>query len=142
VRETRQEQQLRTVDLLTGLGMARRQAMDEVELRIYSLALAEFPDAAISSVLMRLATTKREEYEPRIPELGDLIAMVRMEARRQDKPCDCEVCGNSRWVPAMQDGKTMARRCQCFIDWKAGRQCQMVLSQSLSAVHATDGGCL
>jgi hypothetical protein len=42
---------------------------------------------------------------------------VRAEARRLDRPRDCEVCNNGRMV-FVQRG---AVRCQCWLDWKAGR---------------------
>ena len=89
---------------------------------MYSKALEEFPDGAITLVLTRLAKSKREEYEPRIPELGDLIDMVRTEARRMDRPHDCEVCDNSRLVVVEEGGERVAKRCQCFIEWKERRE--------------------
>ena len=118
----RQERQSQTVDLLTALGMARRQVLEGVELMMYSKALEEFPDGAITLVLTRLPKSKREEYEPRIPELGDLIDMVRTEARRMDRPHDCEVCDNSRLVVVEEGGERVAKRCQCFIEWKERRE--------------------
>jgi hypothetical protein len=104
------------VDLLTALGMARRQVLEGVELMMYSKALEEFPDEAIALVLTRLAKSKRGGYEPRIPELGDLIDMVRKEARLMNPPPDCEVCNNRRVVMAEGGG---AKRCKCLIEWKA-----------------------
>lgn len=85
---------------------------------MYSKALEEFPDEAIALVLTRLAKSKREEYEPRIPELGDLIEMVRTEARRANRPIGCEVCNNLRWLGGEERGRRVAKRCQCYIDWK------------------------
>lgn len=118
----RQERQSQTVDLLTALGMARRQALEGVELMMYSKALEEFPDEAITLVLRRLAVKGRDEFEPRIPELGHLIEMVRTEARRMDRPRDCEVCDNSRLVVVEEGEERVAKRCQCFIEWKERRE--------------------
>ena len=110
------ERQLQTVDLLTALGMARRQALEPIELQLYSKALEEFPIAAISLVLTRLAKTERLEFEPRIPELGNLIAMVRSEAQRANQIGDCGLCGNSRMRIVDTDGVRCATRCQCWLD--------------------------
>jgi hypothetical protein len=57
--------------------------MDEVRLESYSKALAEgFPDDADTlTVLDRLGKSRRAEYEPKIPALGDLLGDVR-DARR------------------------------------------------------------
>jgi hypothetical protein len=86
---------------------------------MYSKALEEFPDGAITAVLTRLAKSKREEYEPRIPELGNLIEMVRTEAHRADKPVNCDVCNNSRYRIDGTHGERKAVRCECWLDWKA-----------------------
>ncbi|WP_158789033.1 hypothetical protein [Granulicella sp. L46] len=90
--------------------------LEGVELLMYSKALEEFPDEAIALVLTRLAKSKRGEYEPRIPELGDLIDMVRKEARRMDRPHDCVICGNSRQVVVELGGERWVKPCQCIIE--------------------------
>jgi hypothetical protein len=88
---------------------------------MYSKALEDFPDESIRLVLTRLTKSKREEYEPRIPELGDLIEMVRTETNRVDRPVDCNVCGNNRFLIVEIQGERSAVRCQCWLDWKARR---------------------
>ena len=93
--------------------------MDEVRLQSYSTALEVFPDKAIAAVLARLASAKLAEYEPRIPEKGELIGQVHAEARRLNQPRECDECGNTGMLIEEVDGKREARRCQCWLDWKA-----------------------
>jgi hypothetical protein len=93
--------------------------MDEVRLQSYSKALEEFPDAAIDAVLDGLARARREEYEPRVPEKGELLDRVRKEARRRDRPKDCGICENRRMI-IMEEGG-MAKRCECWLEWKRAK---------------------
>lgn len=63
--------------------------MDSIRLESYSKALAEFSDDTDTlAVLGVLAKRRRGDYEPKIPELGDLLEMVReygREKRRMDR---------------------------------------------------------
>jgi hypothetical protein len=109
---------------LVTLGMARREAMGDAELLLYSKALERFADAPIQRVIERLSLSPRSEFESKIPELGDLVKMVRTEALRADRPRNCAVCANSRWVIAKQGGEPVAKRCQCLIEWKQRQSLQ------------------
>ena len=48
--------------------------------------------------------------------IKDHCIAVQREARRLDRPRDCEVCNNMRWVSAEEGGW---KHCQCWLDWKA-----------------------
>jgi hypothetical protein len=104
---------------LASICLDRGEGMDDIRLESYSKALEQFPDVAIDAAFARLAETRRGEFEPRIPEKGDLIDQVRSEARKRDKPRDCEVCFNGRRVIVEVDGRREARWCQCYMDWKS-----------------------
>jgi hypothetical protein len=57
----------------------RGEEMDEIRLESYSKALAEaFPDDVDTlAVLDRMGKSRRAEFEPKIPSLGDLLGDVR-----------------------------------------------------------------
>jgi hypothetical protein len=105
--------------LLQEMCLDRGEPMDEIRLQRYSKALERFPDAAIGKALDQLADSKRGEFEPRIPIKGELIEMVQKEAHRADRPPDCAICDNRRLVMGEKGGERVAKRCQCFIEWKA-----------------------
>jgi hypothetical protein len=67
---------------LAKFGLLRGEVMDAIRLESYSKALAEeFRDEGDTlTVLDKLAKSRRGEYESRIPDMGDLLEMVR-EAR-------------------------------------------------------------
>lgn len=69
---------------LTKFGLLRGEVVDAIRLESYSKALAEFPDDQDTlEVLKVLATRRRAEFEPKIPELGDLLEMVRERLREK-----------------------------------------------------------
>ena len=92
--------------------------MGDGELLLYSKALEQFPDSAIASVVHRLSVTPRGEYEPKIPELPDLIAMVQSEARKANPWVPCGNCGDGGHVIEQRDGRNYAVRCECWKAWK------------------------
>src|ERR1700731_1830816 len=77
---------------LAALGIARKEVMGEGELLVYSKGLEGFSDGPITRVINRLSTSPREEYEPKIPELGDFRAMVRSEAWKDNPYVPCGHC--------------------------------------------------
>lgn len=93
--------------------------MGETELRVFSKALEGLPLVALGRVVKRLSTTPRGEFEPKIPELGHLIEMVRVEERRANRIRDCDTCANSRMKIVETEGVRQATRCKCWLDWKA-----------------------
>jgi hypothetical protein len=118
---TRTEEQKRSQILqqLVCLQMGRKEAMGERELVLYARGLERFSIAALKRVVGHLCTTKRAEYEPKIPELGDLIDMVRVEARKDNPIAPCNLCNGSRWVIGEREGgDQFAKRCECWIRWK------------------------
>jgi hypothetical protein len=60
---------------------------------------------------------KREEYEAKIPALGDLIDMVKTEVRKKNPYVSCGVCSNG-WKILEHDGGSGAVRCECWLEWK------------------------
>lgn len=68
---------------LTKMSLIRGETMGEVRLTVYSEALAEeFSDDRDTWVAMnKLIKTRRGEFEAKIPELGDLLELVREERR-------------------------------------------------------------
>lgn len=63
---------------LTKFSLLRGESMDAVRLESYSKALLEFPDDANTlAVLDKLVRSDREEFEPRIPEMGRMLQLVR-----------------------------------------------------------------
>jgi hypothetical protein len=103
---------------LTGMGMARGEEMGDLALLGYSKALEVYPDECISAVLGRLSTSKRAEYESKIPELGGLLDMVRSELRRRHPWVACGCCSNG-WVLTAVGCDRVASRCQCWKDWRS-----------------------
>jgi hypothetical protein len=71
------------MEALAKMCLNRGEEMDEVRLESYSTALAEeFPDDVDAlAVLDHLGKSRRAEYEPRIPALGDLLGDVREASR-------------------------------------------------------------
>lgn len=58
--------------------------MDADRLDSYSRALCKFPDDTDTlAVLARLVESPRGEFEPKIPEMGNLLGMIRQ--RRSDR---------------------------------------------------------
>ncbi len=92
--------------------------MGDGELLLYSRGLEAHSLPALMRVIGRMSTTKREEYEPKIPELGELIEMVRLEARKDNPIGDCEVCSNNRIVVVERDGNRFAKDCECRVEWR------------------------
>jgi hypothetical protein len=101
---------------LVALAMARGAAMGDMELLMYSKALEEFPDGCISAVLGQLSLAMRGEYEPRIPELGDLLHLVRSEVRKLSRWAPCGSC-SSEMRSVERDDKRFAERCGCWMEW-------------------------
>lgn len=96
--------------------------MGDAELLLYSRGLEQCSVPALMRVIGRLSTTRRQDFEPKIPELGDLIEMVRLEARKDNLIGDCAVCNNSRFVMIERDGKRLAKDCDCRIAWRHRQQ--------------------
>jgi hypothetical protein len=94
--------------------------MGDAELLLYSRGLEGFSLAAISRVVGRLSTTKREEYEPKIPELADLIDMVRVEARKDHPFVACGNCLNGMEI-IEREGHRFAQDCTCRKEWRHRR---------------------
>jgi hypothetical protein len=75
---------------LAKMGVLRGEVIDAIRLDSYSQALAEefATDDDTMAVLHRLVRTRRAEYESKVPELGDLLDMVReqrTERMRKDR---------------------------------------------------------
>lgn len=69
---------------LAKFAVVRGDVMGPELLDSYSKALSEFPDDADTlAVLERLAKSPRAEFEPKIPEMGNLLGMIRL--RRADR---------------------------------------------------------
>ena len=64
---------------LAKMSLLRGEVMDAVRLESYSKALADgfSEDADMLAVMERLVKTRRAEYEAKIPELGELLQLVR-----------------------------------------------------------------
>lgn len=95
--------------------------MGDAELLLYSKALEDFTETSIRRVMERLSKSKREEYEAKIPELGELLTMVRMEMRKEHPWKPCGGCGKDGWVIRDLDGGSYAERCDCWKEWYANR---------------------
>lgn len=80
--------------------------MDEIRLDSYSTALAEefMGDEDTLAVLRKLGRTKREEWEPKIPELANLIEMVQRTAKQR-------VWDEQR--PAKEEERRLAEEAMC-----------------------------
>ena len=115
--ELSERQQVQIQTWLAGMGAARREPLGELELRLYSKGLAEFPPACTMAVIGRLTLGERDEYEAKIPALGDLRAMVRAEVRRLHPWVPCGECSNGMRV-VERDGRQFAGRCECWLAWK------------------------
>lgn len=85
---------------------------------MYSKALESYPDKAIKGVIEHLATTKREEFEPKIPALPDFLEMVKRQFRKDNPWVPCGDCGTEGLVSREVDGRRVAVRCECFNAWK------------------------
>jgi hypothetical protein len=102
---------------LVQLAISRRETLADLELLAFSKALEIYPEAAIDRVFDRLMLSEREEYEPKIPELGSLIAMVKTEVRKDNPWTPCGKCNSGMIV--RDDGVTrVAERCECWLAWK------------------------
>jgi hypothetical protein len=99
------------------MGIARGEGMGDVALLGYSKALEAFPDECIAAVLAKLSTSKRGEYEAKIPELGELLDLVKAELRRQHPWKACGDCSNG-WVIQCEGLDRSAVRCECWKEWK------------------------
>lgn len=91
--------------------------MGELELRLYSKALAEFPQECVETVIGRLMREERGEYESKIPALGDMLAMVRTEVRKLNPWVPCGECSSGMRI-VERDGGRFAERCECWLEWK------------------------
>lgn len=76
---------LELTDQLARTFLNRGEEMDEVRLDEYSKALIEEfdDDSDTLAVLVKLARSRRAEYEPKIVELGELLARIRELGRER-----------------------------------------------------------
>jgi len=91
---------------LTKFGLLRGEVMDAVRLESYSRALAEEfkTDVDLLLVLDRLVKARRGEYESKIPEMGDLLEMVR--ERRSERIREAQQQRErAEWEAYMRDVK-------------------------------------
>jgi hypothetical protein len=68
---------------LMVLAEARGAEVSPECLELYATALGEFPDTDIQAVIVKVAKTKRGEFEKPWPALGDLIEPLGLMRRRR-----------------------------------------------------------
>jgi hypothetical protein len=91
--------------------------MGDLELVVYSKGLERFSIASITNAIAKLSTAKLKEYESRIPALGDLIQIVRIEERKLNPWLPCGDCVSGFRI-VEEDSPHQAVRCQCWLEWK------------------------
>jgi len=112
-----QATQVQIMTWLTALGSTRREPMGAPELQLYSKALDNFPLACTERVIYRLMESERDEYESKIPALGELLAMVRSEVRKLNSRTPCGECSNGMRI-VRRNGMQFAERCECWLEWQ------------------------
>ena len=85
--------------------------MDAVRLESYSRAIAEefTEDADVLAVLGRLVKSRRGEYEAKIPEMGELLALIR-DGRRERLRQTREAKERAAWDAYMRELKANPER--------------------------------
>ena len=60
-------------------SVSRGAKPDQLTLTVYSNRLAQLSEQDVLAALQKLSERKREEYEPALPELGAMVALVDVE---------------------------------------------------------------
>lgn len=77
------ERQLSMMDRVSAMCLSRGQSMDPVRIELYSKVLCEEfqDDVDTYAALSKVAMAKREDFEDKIPPLGELLDQVRKVGR-------------------------------------------------------------
>jgi len=80
-------------------------------------AVARFPDEVVNSACHALEDAPQGDFR-RLPTPFELVQACE-KVTAKGKIGDCDVCDNMRLLVTVENGRTVAVRCECWKKWKA-----------------------